>query len=71
MNNSKHIKYDEESDVLYISFLEEPIPAISSPRIAEVIYRYDPATGEEVGITIMNFKEVGKLHGFASDENRL
>ncbi len=49
------INYDEEADVLYVSF--------GKPRKAEgidigdgTILRVDPDTGEVIGITLLNFK---------------
>jgi len=50
------INYDEEADVLYVSF--------GKPRKAEgidigdgTILRVDPDTGEVIGITLLNFKK--------------
>ena len=50
------INYDEEADVLYVSF--------GKPRKAEgidigdgTILRVDPETGQIVGITILDFKK--------------
>ena len=47
------IDYDEEADVLYISF-GKPRPADDSEEVNDVIYRFKES--ELVGITVMNFK---------------
>jgi len=47
------IEYDEEADVLYISF-GSPQPADDSEEVNDVIYRF--RENELVGITIPSFK---------------
>jgi len=47
------IDYDEEADVLYISF-GKPRPADDSEEVNDVIYRFRES--ELIGITVLNFK---------------
>ncbi len=48
--------YDEEADVLYISF-RKPQGACDSIMEGDIIYHYDD--DELVGITVMNVKALG------------
>jgi len=48
--------YDEEADVLYLSF-GEPRPATGIDFGDGIILRYDDGNGEVVGITIVGIKE--------------
>jgi uncharacterized protein YuzE len=48
--------YDEEADVLYIS-VGKPAKAIGVDVGEGVIVRYNEATGEVVGLTIIGVKE--------------
>lgn len=47
------IDYDEEADVLYISF-GKPQPADDSEEVNDVIYRF--RQNELIGITVPSFK---------------
>ena len=47
------IDYDEEADVLYISF-GKPQPADDSEEVNDVIYRF--RENELIGITVPSFK---------------
>ncbi|RJR42490.1 MAG: DUF2283 domain-containing protein [Desulfobacteraceae bacterium] len=49
------IKYDKESDILYVSF-GNPRPGISREVREGDLVRFDPYTDEVVGITILDFK---------------
>jgi len=51
------IDYDEEADVLYISF-GKPKPAFGTTVGDGQIIRTDQDTGEVCGVTIMYFKEL-------------
>jgi len=51
-----NIRYDDEADVLYIAF-GEPRPAIGVEVTAGDVVRIDAASGEIVGITIIDFKD--------------
>ena len=53
---TKKIRYDSKSDVLYIS-CGKPRPAIAFEVKAGDLVRIDPYTDEVVGITILNFRE--------------
>jgi uncharacterized protein YuzE len=47
--------FDKEADILYVS-QGEPRPDADSQEVAEgVIARFDPATREVIGFTILNF----------------
>jgi uncharacterized protein YuzE len=52
----KTIKYDKESDILYIS-CGKPRPGIAFEVSAGDLVRIDPYTDEIVGITILDFRE--------------
>jgi hypothetical protein len=52
--------YDEEMDVLYISF-GDPKPGIGDEVAEMVVLRTDPDTDQYVGITIIGFKEMAKI----------
>lgn len=49
-------EYDEEADTLYIS-VGEPKPATGIDIGEGVIVRYNEASGEVVGLTIIGLKE--------------
>lgn len=49
-------EYDEEADTLYIS-IGKPKPATGIDIGEGVIVRYDEASGEVVGLTIIGVKE--------------
>lgn len=48
--------YDEEADVMYISF-GTPVPCISEERYPNVLYRFNIKTKQLNGITILGFLE--------------
>lgn len=48
--------YDEEADVLYIG-IGEPVKALGLDAGDGVIVRYNEATGEVVGLTIIGVKQ--------------
>ncbi len=50
------IAYDQETDVIYLSF-GEPVPAVSEEIQEGVFARYDPKTEELVGLTVTNFSK--------------
>ncbi len=58
--SKSHIHYDEEADVLYISF-GEPKPAEGIDIGDRTILRVDTETEEVVGLTILNFSKRAKL----------
>lgn len=45
--------YDRDNDILYLS-IGKPRSAISQEVGDDVLVRVDPATGEVVGLTVMN-----------------
>lgn len=47
------IRYDKESDVLYISFHDPPLAADFSNRVGDFLFR--TKDGDPIGVTIMNF----------------
>jgi uncharacterized protein YuzE len=49
--------YDENADVLYLSF-DDPEPAICYEQNIPVLVRYNPGTDRISGITILNLKEI-------------
>jgi len=51
--------YDEEADVLYVSF-GEPRPSEVLDTGEDLLIRFNPKTGEITGFTIMNFLESGR-----------
>lgn len=53
------VDYDEEADVLYISF-GKPQPADDSEEVNDVIYRF--RENELVGITIPSFRNRTSRH---------
>jgi uncharacterized protein YuzE len=51
--NNLHIRYDEEADVMYVSF-GPPVPADDSEMGEDdILYRY--RDGEVVGLTVTHF----------------
>ena len=50
------ITYDQEADVVYLSF-GKPVPAVSEEIQEGVFARYDPQTDELVGLTVTNFSK--------------
>ncbi len=58
--SESHIHYDEEADVLYISF-SEPKPTEGIDIGNGTILRINPETEEVVGLTILNFFKRAKL----------
>lgn len=53
-----HMQYDEEADVLYLSF-ESPRPAVGIDIGEGVVLRFDEKKNEVVGLTILGVR--GKL----------
>jgi uncharacterized protein YuzE len=51
--------YDEEADVLYVSF-GEPKTSETLDTGEDLLIRFDPITGEITGFTILNFSEFGQ-----------
>ncbi len=51
--------YDEEADVLYVSF-GEPKPSEVLDTGEDLLIRFDPKTGEITGFTVLNFSEFGQ-----------
>jgi uncharacterized protein YuzE len=51
--------YDEEADVLYVSF-GEPSPSEVLDTGEDLLIRFDPKTGEITGFTVLNFSEFGE-----------
>ena len=51
--------YDEEADVLYVSF-GEPTSGEVLDTGEDLLIRFNPKTGELTGFTIMNFSESGR-----------
>lgn len=51
--------YDEEADVLYVSF-GEPKSSEVLDTGEDLLIRFDPQTGEITGFTILNFSEFGQ-----------
>ena len=51
--------YDEEADVLYVSF-GEPVPSESLDTGEDLLIRFNPKTGEITGFTVLNFSEFGR-----------
>ena len=54
--NQTIIRYDDQADVLYISF-GDPCPGIAVELNNGDLVRVDPYTDEIVGITLLDFKE--------------
>ncbi|MCK9596623.1 DUF2283 domain-containing protein [Candidatus Pacearchaeota archaeon] len=52
------INYDRESDVLYISFVEPPVPAICDEVEEGILVRHDMNTDAIVGVTIIDFQKM-------------
>lgn len=48
--------YDEEADVLYVSF-GEPKPSEVLDTGEDLLIRFDTVTGEITGFTVLNFSE--------------
>ena len=63
------ISYDDEADILYISF-GKPRPGIAVEANDDNFIRVDPYTDRIVGITILNFRErfVEKLNELEGKE---
>jgi len=64
--------YDEDADVLYLSF-GEPTPAYGDHLDEDIVLRYSLADESVVGMTILGFREMGgidalleRLEGFVS-----
>jgi len=53
--------YDEEADVLYISF-GQPRPSVGWEPQEGIVIHKAPLTGEVVGVTIINCKRHFKAH---------
>ncbi|MBA7545243.1 hypothetical protein ES705_37609 [subsurface metagenome] len=53
------VSYDEETDVLYISFHNPPLAADFTNRRDDFIFR--SKEGEPVGVTIMNFSRYAEV----------
>jgi uncharacterized protein YuzE len=51
--------YDHEADVLYVSF-GEPRPSEALDTGEDLLIRFDTATGEITGFTVLNFSEFGE-----------
>jgi len=51
--------YDEEADVLYVSF-GEPKSSETLDTGEDLLIRFDPVTGEITGFTVLNFSEFGQ-----------
>jgi len=51
--------YDEEADVLYVSF-GEPMPSESLDTGEDLLIRFNSKTGEITGFTVLNFSEFGQ-----------
>lgn len=51
--------YDEEADVLYVSF-GEPKPSEILDTGEDLLIRFDTSTGEITGFTVLNFSEFGQ-----------
>lgn len=56
MEKKISITYDQEADVVYLSF-GKPVPAVSEEIQEGVFARYDPETQELVGLTVTNFSK--------------
>jgi uncharacterized protein YuzE len=56
MKKKISIAYDQEADVVYLSF-GEPVPAVAEEIQEGVFARYDPQTEELVGLTVTNFSK--------------
>ena len=56
-----HMQYDEEADVLYLSF-EQPRPAVGIDIGEGVVLRFDEKKNEVVGLTILGVR--GKLQDY-------
>ena len=52
--------FDQEGDVLYISF-GEPRKAVSKELKNDIAIRVDPKSGEIIGFTILNFMKRFRL----------
>lgn len=53
METLTELYYDRDSDILYLS-IGKPRSAISREVGDDVLVRVDPATGEVIGLTVMN-----------------
>ncbi len=51
--------YDEETDVLYVSF-GEPKSSETLDTGEDLLIRFDPVTAEITGFTVLNFSEFGQ-----------
>ena len=54
MVNKVVISYDDEADVMYLSF-GDPKKAESEEISPGLFARYNPETGDLVGVTVVNF----------------
>ncbi|MFQ6126010.1 MAG: DUF2283 domain-containing protein [Candidatus Heimdallarchaeota archaeon] len=54
MVNKVKISYDNEADVMYLSF-GDPKKAESEDIAPGLFARYNPETGDLVGVTVINF----------------
>lgn len=52
-----HMAYDEEGDILYMSFVSNRQASTLSLN-DNVVLRYDPEAGEAVGMTIIGFSDL-------------
>lgn len=52
-----HMAYDEEGDILYISFVSNRRASTLSLN-DNIVLRYDPHAGEAVGITVIGFADL-------------
>jgi hypothetical protein len=48
------ISYDRDSDVLYVSTRAD-VPALSEEEKPGLLWRYDPESGDLIGVTIVDF----------------
>ena len=56
MHKKISITYDQEADVVYISF-GESVPAVGEEIQEGVFARYDPNSEELIGLTVINFSK--------------
>jgi uncharacterized protein YuzE len=52
-----HMAYDEEGDILYISFVSNRQASTLSLN-DNIVLRYDPHAGEAVGMTVIGFSDL-------------
>ncbi len=57
MTRDLHLSYDREDDALYIAF-DKGREATSISLNDNVILRFDPATREAVGLTLLDFSRI-------------